>query len=85
MHMNPDEYRIHIGARPLCWATDIDSKPYIWNCNVAAISFEAQLTGHITGGGKDHNPTYFRPTERRCHPHAPAFNSVELCYMEGRR
>jgi len=87
--MNPDEYRRHIrelsGPRPLRRVTDIDSKPLIWNRNTGIISFEAQPTAQIMGGGKDHNPAYLRPTECSCYPYAPAFDFIELRYMDGHR
>jgi len=87
--MNPDEYRRHIrelsGPRPLCRVTDVDSKPLIWNRNTRVISFEAQPTAQIMGGGKDHNPAKLRPTECSYIPARLSFDFIELCYMDGHR
>ena len=60
---NSDEYHARIRPRPLRQVTDIETKPRTWNRDAGIISFEYQPAAQIVGGGKDHHPTYLRPTK----------------------
>ena len=70
------------GPRPFRRATNIVSKPRIWNPGATTISFETRSIPQITRTGKDRNLTCLKPTNRWRRPQAQTCNSIDLLYVK---